>query len=217
MRYSFREFLRLDEETKTRLGTLELNEDISGKQKNKLKDLEKKLKEWDYTYVYSDERNAYKKGVAQEKEIIKLYKEIGAEGLKMYRDFLKSKGMKECFENNTTPRLNPYEKFIQKKMDSWGIKSLDELQPEPYKRFWNEIDDEWEKKNKKNSDVKFNLPEQKSIFPEQNASQRNMQLGYGEQRPVDGRSKHGFVDAGDLYYNQPQYVPPSKERKKRYE
>jgi uncharacterized membrane protein YukC len=45
MRYSFREFLQLDEGTKTRLGTLRVNEDLSGNQKEKkLKDLEKKLK-----------------------------------------------------------------------------------------------------------------------------------------------------------------------------
>jgi hypothetical protein len=215
MHYSFREFLQLDEETKTRLGTLELNEDLSGNQKEKkLKDLEKKLKSHDYYYSYSDDSRSYKQGRKEEDEIRQLVDLIGDDGMSLYKQFLKSKGL---IENNTTPRLNPYEKFIQKKMDKWGIKTLDGLEPEPYKRFWNEIDDEWEKKNKKNSDVKFNLPEQKSIFPEQNASQRNMQLGYGEQRPVDGRSKHGFVDAGDLYYNQPRYVPPSKERKKRYE
>ena len=150
MKLSFREFLKLDEETKTRLGTLQVNEDLSGNQKDmKLKDLEKKLKSWDYTYVYSDERNAYKKGVAQEKEILKLYKEIGAEGLKMYVDFLKSKGMKECFEDNTTPRLNPYETFIQKKMDAWRINSLDDLEPEPLRRFWDEVDSEWSKKDNK--------------------------------------------------------------------
>ena len=150
MYYSFREFLKLDEGTKTRLGTLQVNEDLSGNQKEKkLKDLEKKLKSWDYTYVYSDERNAYKKGVAQEKEILKLYKEIGAEGLKMYRDFLKSKGMKECFEDNTTPRLNPYEKHLQKKMDAWRINSLDDLEPEPLRRFWDEVDSEWSKKDNK--------------------------------------------------------------------
>ena len=150
MYYSFREFLHLDEGTKTRLGTLQVNEDLSGNQKEKkLKDLEKKLKSWDYTYVYSDERNAYKKGVAQEKEILKLYKEIGAEGLKMYRDFLKSKGMKECFEDNTTPRLNPYEKHLQKKMDAWRINSLDDLEPEPLRRFWDEVDSEWSSKDNK--------------------------------------------------------------------
>ena len=150
MYYSFREFLQLDEGTKTRLGTLQVNEDLSGNQKEKkLKDLEKKLKSWDYTYVYSDERNAYKKGVAQEKEILKLYKEIGAEGLKMYRDFLKSKGMKECFEDNTTPRLNPYEKHLQKKMDAWRINSLDDLEPEPLRRFWDEVDSEWGSKDEK--------------------------------------------------------------------
>jgi hypothetical protein len=150
MYYSFREFLKLDEGTKTRLGTLQVNEDLSGNQKEKkLKDLEKKLKSWDYTYVYSDERNAYKKGVAQEKEILKLYKDIGAEGLKMYVDFLKSKGMKEYFEDNTTPRLNPYEKHLQKKMDAWRINSLDDLEPEPLRRFWDEVDSEWGSKDEK--------------------------------------------------------------------
>ena len=45
MRMSFREFLQLDEETKTRLGTLELNEDLSGNQKEKkMKELEWKKK-----------------------------------------------------------------------------------------------------------------------------------------------------------------------------
>ena len=41
-------------------------------------------------------------------------------------------------------------------MDDWGIKSLDELEPEPYKRFWSEIDDEWVSKNnysRKNSNT----------------------------------------------------------------
>jgi hypothetical protein len=154
MYYSFREFLKLDEETKTRLGTLQVNEDLSGNQKEKkLKDLQMKLKSWDYTYVYSDERNAYKKGVAQEKEILKLYKEIGAEGLKMYTDFLKSKKMKECFEDNTTPRLNPYEKHLQKKMDAWRINSLDDLEPEPLSRFWDEVDSEWSSKDNKEEKI----------------------------------------------------------------
>jgi hypothetical protein len=34
-------------------------------------------------------------------------------------------------------------------MDAWRINSLDDLEPEPYKRFWNEVDDEWGSKDEK--------------------------------------------------------------------
>ena len=136
----------------------EVTEELSGNIKtNKLKELEKKLKDWDYLYRYSDERNAYKKGVAQEQEILKLYKEIGAEGLKMYRDFLKSKGMKE--NNLTTPRLNAWEQFLNKKLKVWGLQSpedLDALEPEPRKRFNDELDKEWASSRKNKTDVAYN-------------------------------------------------------------
>jgi hypothetical protein len=99
------------------------SEDLTNKMKaTKLKKLSKKLKEWDYTYVYSDSPYDYKKGVAQEKEIQKLYKEIGAEGLKMYRDFLKSKGM---MESNLSPSdkasIKRYMKELEKlcKKHNW--------------------------------------------------------------------------------------------------
>ena len=99
------------------------NEDLSGNIKTtKLKELSKLLKDWDYTYRYSDERNAYKKGVAQEQEILKLYKEIGAEGLKMYRDFLKSKKMMESdLSPSTRASIKTYMKQLEKlcKKHNW--------------------------------------------------------------------------------------------------
>ncbi len=136
----------------------EVTEDLTSKIKtNKLKELEKKLKDWDYLYRYSDERNAYKKGVAQEQEILKLYKEIGAKGLKMYRNFLKSKKMMES--DLTTPRLNAWEKFLFKKLKEWGLKSpddLDGLEPEPRKRFKDELDKEWASSRNNKTDVAYN-------------------------------------------------------------
>ena len=49
------------------------NEDLSGNIKTpKLKELSKLLKDWAYTYRYSDDRNAFQKGVAQEQDILKL-------------------------------------------------------------------------------------------------------------------------------------------------
>jgi hypothetical protein len=135
-----------------------INEDLSNKMKaTKLKDLSKKLKDWDYTYVYSDDRNAYKKGVAQEKEIQKLYKEIGAEGLKMYRDFLKSKGMREGINGKG---IYDYERYYLSKLKRWGIKDTTELCPEDRKKFDLEVDRDW----KGNSKVKVNLPEQKIVI-----------------------------------------------------
>jgi len=99
------------------------NEDLSGNIKTtKLKELSKLLKDWNYTYRYSDERNAYKKGVAQEQEILKLYKEIGAEGLKMYRDFLKSKKMMESdLSPSTRASIKTYMKQLEKlcKKHNW--------------------------------------------------------------------------------------------------
>jgi hypothetical protein len=129
------------------------NEDFSNKEKvSKLKELDKKLKAWDYTYVYSDERNAYKKGVAQEQEILKLYKEIGAKGLKMYRDFLKSKGMRE---GRNEIGIYNYERYYNSKLKKWGIKDTTELCPEDKKKFDNEVDRDW----KVESEVKVNIPE----------------------------------------------------------
>ena len=63
-----------------------------------------------------------------------------------FREFLKQKGL---IEDKTKPRLNPYEQFVQNKMDAWKIKSLEELEPEPYKRFWKEVDAEWVSKDEK--------------------------------------------------------------------
>ena len=147
MYYSFREFLQLDEGTKTRLGTLQVNEDLSGNQKEKkMKSLEQKLKSHDFFFTYSDERRSYQKGKKEQEEIRKLVDEIGDDGMSLYKQYLKQK---KLIEDNTTPRLNPYETFIQKKMDAWKIKSLDELEPEPYKRFWLEIDDQWGSKDEK--------------------------------------------------------------------
>ena len=212
----------------------EVTEELSGNIKTKkLIELSKKLKEWDYTYIYSDERNAYKKGVAQEKEIISLYKEIGAEGLKMYRDFLKSKGMKE--NNLTTPRLNPWEKFLYKKLKEWGLQSpedLDALEPEPRKRFNDELDKAWASSKDNKKDVVVNESVKKSN-PPRTLSEAIRQVtdgsGFSEMQNVEGRgtldyavrqvgdkslTASSFGDSGNLYPEHlvSKFIPPSKDR-----
>ena len=189
------------------------NEDVSNKMKTaKLKELERKLKSWDYKYVHTTKSNGYKKGVAQEQEIIKLYKELGAEGLEMYRSFLKSKGMKEAKKD---PIPSEYEIHLNKVMKSWGITSPDQLKDdesgnEALKRFWQEVDDTFEGSN----EVQVNLPE--SIFPEMNTVQRQGTLGYGDDRKVGEQSLTAstFCDAGNLYENHPTWQPPSPQRKR---
>ena len=54
------------------------------------------------------------------------------------------------------------------------------------------------------------------MFPEMNKVVRNG-LGYGDgDRAVGEKSKHGFVDAGNLYpeHLTPKFIPPSKERQR---
>ena len=215
MKYTFREFLQLDEETKTSLGTIQVNEDLSGNQKEKkMKMSEQKLKTFDWWYSMSDDMRSYKKGQKEQDVIRSLVDELGDDGMSLYRQYGKKNGVtfRESVEKKETG-IDEYEKFVLSQMKKYGIKSLKDLDKDTVKKFWNEIDRKWKGEN----EVEVNIPEKKSMFPEQNVSTKNIQLGYGEERPVDGRSKHGFVDTGNLYYNQPQYIPPSKERKKRYE
>jgi hypothetical protein len=215
MKYTFREFLQLDEETKTQLGTIQVNEDLSNNQKEKkMKTLEQKLKTFDWWYSMSDDMRSYKKGQKEQDVIRSLVDELGDDGMSLYRQYGKKNGVtfRESVEKKE-PGIDEYEKFVLSQMKKYGIKSLKDLDKDTVKKFWNEIERKWKGEN----EVQVNIPEKKSMFPEQNVSTKNIQLGYGEERPVDGRSKHGFVDTGNLYYNQPQYIPPSKERKKRYE
>ena len=213
MKYTFREFLKLDKETRTRLGTIGIYEDLSGSQKEKkMKELEKKLKTHDYYFSYGDHKS-WKKGQKEQDEIRKLVDEIGEDGLSLYKQYLKKKGL---IENKKTPRMTPYEKFVQQKMDTWKIKSLDELEPEPLKRFMKELDDEWVSKDEKEDEKK----EHKSMFPEMNQVQRSGSLEYSP-RQIGERSitGHSFGDGGNLYpeHITPKWVPPSKERRKHYE
>ena len=72
------------------------NEDLSNKMKaTKLKELQKLLKNYDFTYVWADDRNSRIRGEKQRDEILKLKNEIGEDGHKVWIKFLKDKGMME--------------------------------------------------------------------------------------------------------------------------
>jgi hypothetical protein len=212
------------------------NEDLSNKMKaTKLKELQKLLKNYDFTYVWADDRNSRIRGEKQRDEILKLKNEIGEDGHKVWIKFLKDKGMMEgkdgvimkipYFEDKKTPRKNSYEKFFDAKLKSWKISSPDQLEGEAKKRFFDEVDKEWaSKKETENDEVEVNESVQKSNsprtlseavrqvtersgFPEMDKVVRKGTLGYGDDRKVGQKSisAGSFCDAGNLY---PEHLIP---------
>ena len=192
-----------------------MGEDLSNKQiKTKLKELERKLKSWDWSYVWSDDSRSYKRGKQQEDDIKKLKNEIGAEGEKMWMKFLKDKGLREANGGG----IDEYQRFVCYKMKHHGIKNIDDLTKEQKKDFWKMIDDEWGK-TIGNDDVEVNMPEQKkrSMFPEMQNVECRGTLDYSV-RPVGEKSltAGSFCDAGNLYPEHlfPKFIFPSEQNKK---
>jgi len=97
MKYSFREFCKLDKEEQVSLGSLQ--EDLSGTvKKKKMKQLEDLLKKHDWFYFYSDDPRYYKKGTEEQSVIRKMIDEIGKDGMKLYKSYGKKKGVMESFK-----------------------------------------------------------------------------------------------------------------------
>ena len=219
MTSSFREFLQLDEETKIALGSRQINEELNKKIKDKkMVELERLLKNHDWYFSFGDHK-AWKKGQKSSEDIRKLVDLIGDDGMSLYKQYGKKAGVmegKEQKKDKKEPRPSEYEAFLQMKMREWEIKSLEELEAEALKRFWQAVDSEW----KGNPDVKVNQPESKSLFPEMNQVVRRGTLGYGDDRRVGEKSltAHTFGDSGNLYPQHlvPKFIPPSEERKRRF-
>ena len=82
---------------------VQTNEDLSGSdKKNKILLLKKLLSNFDKYYHYSDDSRVYRKGKEQQDEIEKLVKEIGKDGLKIYRNYISTK---ESMETGTDGNL----------------------------------------------------------------------------------------------------------------
>ena len=69
--------------------------DIEKEYIRKIKELQKLLKDYDFYYSMSDDYRAYKRGKEQQDKIEKLVKEIGKDGLKIYRNYISTKESKE--------------------------------------------------------------------------------------------------------------------------
>ena len=92
------------------------NEDLSNKMKaTKLKELHKLLKNYDYTYVWADDRNSRIRGEKQRDAILKLKDEIGDEGHKVWMQFLKDKGLLK--ENDISPSTKASIKKYMKELE----------------------------------------------------------------------------------------------------
>ena len=92
---TFREFLEKGEPevlTKSKIYI----EDLSGNKKIiKIKELQKLLKDYDFYYSMSDDYRAYKRGKEQQEKILKLVKEIGKNGEKIWKDYIKRNESKD--------------------------------------------------------------------------------------------------------------------------
>ena len=102
-------------------------EDLSGREKTtKIILLKRLLKDFDYHYTRSDDRRSYQRGKEQEDKIEKLVKEIGKDGLKIYRNYISTKESKETGTNGSlysgysffppTPPLSTEEKHQKRTM-----------------------------------------------------------------------------------------------------
>jgi len=202
-------------EENLRTTNVNIKEDLSANaHKKKMGDLEKALKQKDWWWFMSDSGPDYKKGKSEEDKIKAMRDVLGDEGKSLYRKYAIKAGVINEGKKDMKP-VSEYEVFLQMKMREWEIKSLEELEAQLLKKFWQEVDAEW----KGNPEVKVNLPEEKrGLFPDMDVVQRQGTLGYGDDRKVGEKSltAGSFCDAGNLYPEHlvPKWTAPSPQRKR---
>ena len=101
-------------------------EDLSGREKTtKTILLKRLLKDFDFHYTRSDDRRSYQRGKEQQDKIEKLVKEIGKDGLKIWKDYIKRNESKDTtgtgkYMTNSffppTPPLSTEEKHLKRTM-----------------------------------------------------------------------------------------------------
>ena len=125
---TFKKWLELGAEPEVLTKSKIYIEDLSGNQKRtKIKELQKLLTNFDYWYSKSSDSRVYRRGKEQEDTIERLVKEIGKDGLKIYRKYISTKESKETTETDEnlysgfsffppTPPLSTEEKHLKRTM-----------------------------------------------------------------------------------------------------
>ena len=89
-------------------------EDLSGNKKIiKIKELQKLLKDYDFYYSMSDDYRAYKRGKEQQDKILKLVREIGKDGDRIWKDYIKRNESKETGTEKYMSNLFPEMRNVQ--------------------------------------------------------------------------------------------------------
>jgi len=213
MKYSFREFLALDETTQASLGNPEIYEELNQKIKNtKIVELEKMLKSADWWGFMSDDGRVYKKWKSEEEKIKTLRNLIGDDAEILYKSYAKKAGVMEGFISEALKDSRPseYERFLYAKMKKWNLNTLDDLEDgEAKKRFWDEMDSEWVG----NSDVEINLPE--SMFPEMRQVKGRGTIDYGERKTGERSLTASTFSDGNLF-PEASWTAPTNNRRGKY-
>lgn len=202
MKYSFREFITLPNDIQESLSTFQEEELSPSIKKKKMLDFEKALKQKDWTYFVSDDGRDRKRGEVENEKIMKMKDELGSDGTTVYDIYYKKLMPKYFREARKDPRPSHYEKHLEKKMRQFGITDLDQLEGEAKIRFHAELDSEY-------------VPENKSMFPEQNAVDARGTLDYAVRQEGDKSiTAHSFSD-GNLY-PEPKWTAPTNNRRGKY-
>jgi nicotinamidase-related amidase len=187
--------------------------------KKYMKELEKLCKRHNWHWMYEKDDGKFKHGQFIEqsiREIVIEVKELGSmEGFDLYQKFALKNGIKiNYFKESKESGIYDYQRYYHSKMKKWGIKDVDELNPEERQKFSDEVDRDWHGGEK----VKSNIPEHKSLFPEMANVSRKGSLDYAI-REVGEKSLTAstFGDSGNLYPEHlvPNWSPPSENRKRR--
>ena len=221
MKYSFREWLALDEETQTALGNPTIYEELNQKIKDKkMVELEKMLRSADWWGFMSDDGREYKKWKAEEQKIKALRDLIGDDAEVLYKQYALKAGVvsEGTLTSKAKARPSEYEKHMKKVMKTYGITSIEQLEDdengnEALKRFWKEVDDTW----KGNDELEVNKPKSKNegLFAEMSNVDGRGTLDYAVRQVGDkSLTASSFCDAGNLYENTPTWQPPSPQRKR---
>ena len=178
---SFSKFLALPEEVQEVLQQFDYSytpedfnknypaEEQNRRIKKKLVELEGLLKRFDFWFnMISGDLRDWKKQNELQIMIKKLVDMIGKPAENLYWKYATKAGVKRAkyegrnkyngipiAERKKDTKLNDYETYLQSKMDEWKINSLEELEAEPLKRFWAEVDKGWINDDYK---VSTNLP-----------------------------------------------------------